>query len=704
MTTTDPGSTVLAPVSSYPPVPAPPAWVAQAHWAANIESRLKDFQKYVRHFIMTRPGAAAWLGMASGKTLITLSALSLLREPGHILVIAPRNIAVDTWPQEVFDWGFPLRVASLNITSPGWLDKRGKPLKKQRNLKPREFTDLVDSAAACPASLYTIGSDRFPTMVARLAHSGRLRTRPVGVPHPAGELDLDAVRDLLWQLCDDFTADCRSGDHPHLGSDMPAVLEQCQIIDLKPATASGQPPTAVLAHPEAGKARRLRDEAVRDHLARLLSHSAGQPLRVAVQISKADYTLWPFPTVVLDESQGFKNPRSRRWKALKAVKPAIRRMIQLSGTPAPEGDHEIFPQINLLPGGELLLGDSYTDHLYDYFQPAQRINEQVVKWTINRANQARLHSKLEPVAVSASNTELKLPGFAPVTHHRLPMPAELTDIYAAFKRDSLLAVLLTGLEELRQQVYDQALDDGLTPEQARQLAQGTTLDDAAAHQIEAENAAVLRGKLLQFTAGAVYLEMDKADPDYAKATAHTRRPISRLHEAKLDKLAELVEEHLADPDPDAGSLLVTYRFDFERALILDRLHQMGVTGARAYNGMPDTKQAWNQRLIPVMLIHPASAGHGLNLQKGGHRLIWTSLPDSNEHYQQVPARLNRVGQSRPVRTDVLLMEGTIDEKLIPALQSKQRNQNRLIDATRAETAGARARVLADLDSDQPDQQ
>lgn len=696
MTHTD-SATVLAPVTSYPPVPDPPPWIRQYHWSDNIENRLKDFQKYVRHFIMTRPGAAAWLGMASGKTLITLSALSLLREPGHILVIAPRNIAVDTWPQEVFDWGIPLRVTSLNITSPGWLDKRGKPLKGQRDLKPREFLDLVDSIATSPAGLYTIGSDRFPALVERLAHSGRLRTRAVGEPHPAGGFDLDSARDLFWKLCDEFTAQCKSGNNPVLGTDMPKVLSNCQMVDLKPATAAGAPPKVVLAHPDPQQARRLRDDKVREVLAEILTELAGRPLRVALQVSQADYTLWPCPTVVLDESQGFKNPSSRRWKALRAVKPCIRRMIQLSGTPAPEGDHEIFPQITLLPGGELILGDNYEDHLYEYFQPAQRVNEHVVKWKINAANQQRLHAQLAPVAVSASNTELKLPGFEPVTYHRIPLPEELTQVYAAFKRDSLLAVLLTGLDELRQQVYAQALTDGLTEDEAGQMAAEVTLDDATAHQIEADNAAVLRGKLLQFTAGAIYLDIDKEDPDYARATELTRRPITRLHEAKLDTLEAIVREHLADPDPDAGSLLVAYRFDFERALILDRLEKMGVTGARAYNGMPDTKQAWNQRLIPVMLIHPASAGHGLNLQLGGHRLIWMSLPDSNEHYQQVPARLNRVGQPRPVRTDVLLMADTIDEKLIPALDNKQRNQNRLIDATRAETGAARAQALEEMD-------
>lgn len=102
-----------------------------------IEDSLKPFQKRVRDFILTRPASAVWMTMGSGKTLVTLSALSYLREPGHILVVAPRNIAVDTWPEELFDWNIPLRVTSLNITPPGIRGKNGRPNKGSATSSPR---------------------------------------------------------------------------------------------------------------------------------------------------------------------------------------------------------------------------------------------------------------------------------------------------------------------------------------------------------------------------------------------------------------------------------------------------------------------------------------------------------------------------------------------------------------------------------------
>lgn len=685
-------------------LPAPPDWVKGSPWASDIESKLKHFQKYVRHFIMTRPGSAVWMKMASGKSITTLSALSLLGEPGHILVVAPRNIAIDTWPSEVFDWGIPLRVTSLNITPPGWLGKNGKPLDKQRDLTVAEFSSLIDGIAADGPGLYTIGTDRFVALVQRLSTGGPLRTRPVGQPHPDGEFDLDAARDLFWPLIASFESDnarAKAWDRKTEGARAKAVakgqsrppnwststiglLKKTQITALKPATKSGKPPTVVFSHPDADDARQLRSDPIGQEIAQRLATMAGQDLRVAVQIAEADYSNWPFATLVLDEAQGFKNKSSTRWAAMKRVAPLSRRIIELSGTPAPEGLHELWAQLTLLPGGVEALGDDYEQHLLDYFTVDQMIDGRPVSWKISPASSEALYQRIQHLAIAAENTELKLPGFEPTQYHSVDMGDDVSRGYREFKRDTLISVVSLAFVELRETERAKLTRMGLDPEEVQRRVDAIELTEAMVHSIEAVNGGVLRGKLLQYASGALYLDIDKSHPDWAAATALTRRPIRRLHDAKLDKLEELIREHLADPDPDKGSVLVAYRFEFEKALILDRLSGIGVPGAIAYNGMPDTRAAWNRREIPVMLIHPASAGHGLNLQRGGHRLIWYTLPESNEHFQQTPARLNRNGQDRRVRVDVILSAGTVEDKLPRTLEGKETRQQNLFEATKAE--------------------
>lgn len=720
-------TTALPTSPSTPTAPALPVWM-QA-----IEDRLKPFQKLVRTFILTRPAAAVWMTMGSGKTLVTLSALSYLREPGHILVVAPRNIAVDTWPEELFDWNIPLQVTSLNITPPGMRGKNGRPLQGQRNLKPAEFHALIDNVGTDRPGLYTVGFDRFAELVNHLIYAGEPRVRPVGCPPADGVIDLDALRDVFPEVEGRFGALYRdrldtAPEHERESmcaehAQITQALAQSRLIKMRPATASGGAPTLVLAHPDPKKARLLRSDQVRQDLAALVTSLAGQTFRVDVNVAKPDYSLWPFPTVIIDEAQGFKNPQSFRWKAMTAIRPHIRRLIELSGTPTPEGAQEIWPQIFLLDEGQTL-GTSYTDHLATWFTPDQVVQNKVTRWKISRWNENQLHQAISHLAISAENSELNLVGFAPPVTHVVPLNSDLRAAYDAFARDALLSVLLTGLAELRQRAYDETmaatadwfavtaaedaarqeahragLDKKETEEEvsvARQQSIATTgdtgraqaaydavtLDDASAYYIEAANGGVLRNKLLQFAAGAVYLDLDKDADGYLEATSLTTRPTLQLHSAKFDRVVEICDDHFAGAGE--GAVLIAYRFDFEKTILLDRLHRAGYPAARAYNGMPDTKKAWNRGEIPVMLVHPASAGHGLNLQFGGHTLIWTTLPDSNEHFGQTPARLNRLGQTRPVVVHTILAEGTIDMAMPAALSDKQASQERLMQATRAE--------------------
>lgn len=712
--------------------PAPPQ-SALPVWMQIIEDKLKPFQKRVRDFILTRPASAVWMTMGSGKTLVTLSALSYLREPGHILVVAPRNIAVDTWPEEVFDWDIPLRVTSLNITPPGMRGRNGRPSRGQRNLKPDEFKILVDNVETDRPGIYTVGVNRFTELVERIVYAGEPRVRPVGCGRDDGVVDLDLLRDMFDTIENRFAALCLDRLDGVADTEQAALadkyqeirsaLAQTRLVKLKPATASGAAPTVVVAHRDPKKAKLLRCEQVRADLATVITAVAGEPFRVAVNVAKPNYSLWPFPTVIIDEAQGFKNPQSSRWKVMAAVRPHVRRVIELSGTPTPEGAHEIWPQIFLLDQG-VTLGSSYTDHLAAWFIPSQTVQNQVTRWEISLQNEAQLHRAISHLAVSAENSELDLIGFAPPIEHRVPMTDDLREAYRAFGRDALLSVLLTGLAELRTRAYDDAMaatadmyvvtaaedaaraqagsagssktdTDTIVAAARRQAIENTgdraraqaahdavTLDDAAAHQIEAVNGGVLRNKLLQFAAGAVYLDLSKDDDGYAAATELTSRPTLRLHSGKFDKVVDICDQHFADGGE--GSILIAYRFDFEKTILLHRLRQAGYSNAREYNGMPDTKKAWNRGEIPIMLVHPASAGHGLNLQYGGNTLIWTTLPDSNEHFGQTPARLNRLGQTRPVVVHTILTEDTIDVTMPGSLADKQASQQRLLQATRSE--------------------
>lgn len=737
--------TAVLPTVAETPTPAQSAAPsALPAWMQTIEDSLKPFQKRVREFILTRPASAVWMTMGSGKTLVTLSALSYLREPGHILVVAPRNIAVDTWPEELFDWNIPLRVTSLNITPPGMRSRTGRVSKRQRNLKPEEFRALVDNVGTDRAGIYTVGSDRFTELVKRIIYAGDPRIRPVGIAREDGVVDLDSVRDAFDEIESRFAAVCLArvesasdDERASMDEHYRAVLTafaQSSMVKLKPETASGAAPTVVIAHRDAAAAKLLRSDEVRADLAAVITEVTGQAFRVAANVAKADYSLWPFPTVIIDEAQGFKNPQSLRWKAMTAVRPHIRRIIELSGTPTPEGAHEIWPQIFLLDQGAAF-GTSYTDHLATWFTPEQVVQNQVTRWEISRHNETQLHRAISHLAISAENSELALIGFAPPVTHVVPMTDDLLKAYEAFGRDALLSVLLTGLAELRCRAYREvmaatadmyavtaaedaaraqgardgadkaAVDTAVAAARARVIEStgdrtraqsahdAVTLDDASAFYIEAVNGGVLRNKLLQFAAGAVYLDIDKDTDGYAAATELTTRPTLHLHSVKFDRVIDICDQHFAGGH--GGSILIAYRFDFEKTILLHRLHRAGHPGARAYNGMPDTKKAWNRGEIPIMLVHPASAGHGLNLQFGGHTLIWTTLPDSNEHFGQTPARLNRLGQSKPVVVHTILTEGTIDMAMPGALSDKQASQQRLMQATRSEFKSTMAGAIAE---------
>jgi SNF2 family DNA or RNA helicase len=324
---------------------------------------------------------------------------------------------------------------------------------------------------------------------------------------------------------------------------------------------------------------------------------------------------WPFGTVIVDELSSFKSPQAKRFKALRAVRPFVERLIGLTGTPAPNGLTDLWSQIYLLDQGERL--ERYvTRYRQKYFYPARQNGNVVYTWGLRDGAEEAIHRRIGDIVVSMRAKD----------HLQLPP-----------RTDSVCRVELDD-EDMR----------------AYKRLERKAVADIAGDAITAANAAVLTGKLLQLASGAAYGEDGAA---------------VELHSAKIDALKGLVEDAQGEP------LIVFYGYRHERARLKEALPQAVVFDAKAGH-----VEAWNRGEIPVLLLHPASAGHGLNLQQGGHIAVWYSLTWSLELYQQANARIDRQGQERPVIIQRIVADGTVDETVLSVLESKASLQDALIKA------------------------
>ena len=325
--------------------------------------------------------------------------------------------------------------------------------------------------------------------------------------------------------------------------------------------------------------------------------------------------VWYFPTVILDESQSFKNHRAERFKALKRVRPAISRLVELSGTPAPKGLMDIWSQIYLLDMGQRL-GTNITAYRNYFFYESKYANGFPVDWSPKPGMDEEIHRRISDITISVKNPNLVLP---PVTFNDITV----------------------HMDEPEEKKYRQFMKDKVIP-----LTDGT--------EVVAKNAAILQNKLSQMASGTLYVD-DELHYEV-------------IHEKKLDIL-----EHIMD---QTGSpILVAYWFNCDRDQICKRIKQ-----AVPFDGSPDMIHKWNAGEIPMMLIHPMSAGFGLNLQDGGHTLVWYTLPWSLEAYLQTNARVARQGQKDPVVIHRLLTKGTVDGKIMHALEMKDMTEKALLDA------------------------
>ena len=343
----------------------------------------------------------------------------------------------------------------------------------------------------------------------------------------------------------------------------------------------------------------------------------------------------PFDMVVVDELSSFKSYKSVRFKALRGARPYLKRLVGLTGTPAPNGLIDLWPQIYLMDRGDRL-EKTISRYREKYFRPGQTNGHVVYSYNLMSDSEQLIHKRIEDICISMKADDyLEMP-MRTDNYIKLRMPDAIKKQYDDFEKNKVLDLFKPGQEYLEN--VDRWVDKPI--------------------EINAVNAAALSNKLLQFANGAVYDENHKVFP---------------IHDIKLEALKEIIE------DANGQSVLVAWTFQFDRDRIMGYLKKYKPRELKTNKDIED----WNAGKIQVMLAHPASAGHGLNLQAGGNIIVWFGQTWSLELYQQFNARLYRQGQQKGVIVHHLIMKGTHDEDVIQAIKAKDKKQNALMDSIKA---------------------
>ena len=320
---------------------------------------------------------------------------------------------------------------------------------------------------------------------------------------------------------------------------------------------------------------------------------------------------WKWDMIVIDESSSFKSAESKRFKALKKVVKHIKKTVLLTGTPAPNGQMDLWSQMYLIDQGARLCR-TITNFRNLYFQPSGYMG---YKYELRDGSEDKINDKIKDVCLSMSADDyLELPDRMDIIE-RVQMPDEVMRDYKDFERQFFM-----------------------------ELQEGT---------IEAVSAAVMAGKLLQMSNGAVY---------DGEGKAHV------IHDAKIDALKEMVEDNPTE------NLLVAYNYKHDLWRLLKAFPD-----AVQLDKKGEALDRWNRGKIKMLLAHPASAGHGLNAQHGGSVVVWFGLNWSLELYQQFNARLHRQGQEKPVKVFHIICEDTIDWTVKAAIDAKAKTQSDLLE-------------------------
>ena len=359
-------------------------------------------------------------------------------------------------------------------------------------------------------------------------------------------------------------------------------------------------------------------------------------LKADIHIISRDNIAWlctlyggqlPFDMVVIDELSSFKSYKSVRFKAMRTARPYIKRFVGLTGTPAPNGLIDLWPQIYLMDRGDRL-EKTITRYREKYFRPERTNGHIVYSYRLLSDSEQAIHKKIQDICISMrADDYLEMP-MRTDNYINLKMPNSLKKRYDDFEKNKVLDLLSHNDSE-------------------NEL-----------NEISAINAAALSNKLLQFANGAIYDENKNIFP---------------IHNIKLEALKEIVE------NSNGQSILIAWTYQFDRDRILEYLKEYKPRELKTKKDIDD----WNNNKIQVMLAHPASAGHGLNLQAGGNIIVWFGQTWSLELYQQFNARLYRQGQQNHVIIHHLILLGTHDEDVVKALKNKDTKQNALMNSIKA---------------------
>lgn len=329
----------------------------------------------------------------------------------------------------------------------------------------------------------------------------------------------------------------------------------------------------------------------------------------------------PYDMVVIDELSSFKNHASKRFRAMRKVRKFIPRVVGLTGTPAPNGLIDLFAQMYLIDEGQRL-GKTVTAYRDRFFRPGKRNGDIVYTYELKapqNETEKQISDLISDITISMTAEDyLKMPDRI-MLYDYVDLAPKVLAMYRDFEKEQILELINSN------------------------------------EPISAASAAALSNKLQQFANGAIY---------------DAERNVKDIHDEKLDKLEELVEAANGEP------VLVAYSYKHDLERIMQKL--------KAYKPVklerPEHIADWNAGKIPVLVTHPASAGHGLNLQKGGHNIVWFGNTWSLELYQQFNARLYRQGQGKPVTIHHIVTRGTIDEKIIKSLDGKRETQDGLMES------------------------
>lgn len=329
----------------------------------------------------------------------------------------------------------------------------------------------------------------------------------------------------------------------------------------------------------------------------------------------------PFDVLVIDELTSFKSSKSNRFKAMRMATPTAKRVIGLTGTPAPNGLIDLWAQMYCIDMGERL-GRSVTKYRETYFE-THKWNNIIVRCNVKKGYDEVIRKKIADICLSMQAKDyLQLPD---LINHTIKVQLSSTTMqaYTKFEREKVL--------------------------QFQDEHQGETAN------VLAQSAAGLMNKLSQFANGAIYDD---------------ERNVHNVHDEKLDRLAEIIEA------ANGNSVLVFYQYKHDAARIAEKFKGYRV---KVYT---DEKQLieWNAGQVDILLAHPASTAFGLNMQDGGHYIVWFGTGWNLELYQQANARLHRQGQQYPVQVYNLVCSGTVDERAVTALENKKGVQQGLLDS------------------------